>query len=125
MLEREAKALKQVKKAGAQKASPKLRPTLTPEAREKRLMSLALDVAEQRLLDGTASSQLVTTILKISTEREKLEREILEKKRDLLVAQKESIESSKRIEELYAEAIEAMKRYSVRDGSEDEEYEEL
>ena len=91
----------------------------------KRLMSLALDVAEQRLLDGTASSQLVTTILKISTEREKLEREILEKKRDLLVAQKESIESSKRIEELYAEAIEAMKRYSVRDGSEDEEYEEL
>ena len=62
--------MKQVKKAGAQKASPKLRPTLTPEAREKRLMSLALDVAEQRLLDGTASSQLVTTILKISTERE-------------------------------------------------------
>lgn len=117
--------MKQVKKAEAQKASPKLRPTLTPEAREKRLMSLALDVAEQRLLDGTASSQLVTTILKISTEREKLEREILEKKRDLLVAQKESIESSKRIEELYAEAIEAMKRYSVREGSEDEEYEEL
>ena len=46
--------MKQMKKAKDEKASPKLRPTLTETAREKRLLSLALDIAEQRLLDGTA-----------------------------------------------------------------------
>lgn len=118
--------MKQMKKAKDEKASPKLRPTLTETAREKRLLSLALDIAEQRLLDGTASSQLVTAVLKRkSTEREQLEMEILGRKRDLLTAQKESIESAKRIEEMYAEAIEAMRRYSVRSGGEEDEYQDI
>ena len=51
--------------------------------------------------------------------------EILGRKRDLLTAQKESIESAKRIEEMYAEAIEAMRRYSVRSGGEEDEYQDI
>lgn len=118
--------MKRMKKVEAEKASPKLRPTLTETAREKRLLSLALDIAEQRLLDGTASSQLVTAVLRRkSTEREQLELEILGRKRDLLTAQKESIESAARIEEMYAKAIEAMRHYSVRSGDEEDAYQDL
>ena len=42
----------------------KTRPALTPEAREKQLVALAVDLVEKRLREGTASSQEVTHILK-------------------------------------------------------------
>ena len=94
------------------------RPAMTPEARENQLVSLAVDLAEQQLRDGTASSQVITHYLKLASRRERLEREILEKQRDLYEAKTSAIKSSQKIEELYSDAIEAMKRYNVR-GSED------
>jgi len=98
-----------------------IRPALTPESRENQLIYLATELAEQQLRDGTASSQVITHYLKLGSTKEKLEKEILEKQKDLLVAKTEALESSKKIEELYVEAISAMKRYNGSDEYEDEE----
>ena len=90
------------------------RPALTPEARENQMVALAVNLAEQQLRDGTASSQVITHYLKLGTMKEKLEREKLEKENELLRAKTEAIQSAKRIEELYADAIKAMQRYQGR-----------
>lgn len=92
--------------------SKKIRPATTPEARENQLISLAVDLAERQLLEGTASSQVITHYLKLGSSKEKIEREILEKQKMLIEAKTENLQSSKRIEELYTEAINAMKKYS-------------
>ena len=94
------------------KSSKRLRPALTPEAREQQLISLAVDLAEQQLLDGTASSQVLTHYLKLGSLREKLERERLEEENKLLRAKVDAIKSAEKQEELYAQALRAMSRYS-------------
>ena len=89
----------------------KMRPALTPEARENQMIFLATELAEQQLRDGTASSQVITHFLKLGSSKEKLEHEILKEQKKLITAKTESLESSKRIEELYAKAITAMREY--------------
>ena len=91
---------------------PKIRPALTPEARENQLISLAVDLVEQRLLDGTASSQETTHFLKLGSMKNRLEMEKLKEENKLLQARTEALQSAKRVEELYSEAISAMRRYS-------------
>ena len=93
------------------------RPALTPEARENQLISLATNLAEQQLMDGTASSQVITHYLKLGTAKSQLELEKLKRENELLRAKTESIESAKRVEELYAKAIDAIKLYSGNGGS--------
>ena len=88
-----------------------IRPSLTPEARENQLISLAVDLAEKQLQEGTASSQVITHYLKLGSGRERLEREKLEEENKLLKARTEQLQSMKRVEELYEEAIKAMKNY--------------
>ena len=92
------------------------RPALTPEAREGQLVALAVDLAEQQLRDGTASSQVITHYLKLGSTRAELEREKLRKENELLIAKTEAIQSAKRIEELYENALNAMKSYSSNGG---------
>ena len=99
----------------------KRRPALSPEARENQLISLAVDLVEQRLLDGSASSQETTHFLKLGSMKNQLEMEKLREENRLLQAKTESIQSAKRVEELYAEAINAMRRYSGNRSSSDEE----
>lgn len=96
------------KKSGTKK----LRPALSPEAQESRCISLAMDLAEQRLLDGTAPSQLITEFVKRGSTKARLEQEILEEQKDLLKAKTEALQSAKRIEELYTNALNAMRNYS-------------
>lgn len=98
----------------------KMRPALTPEARENQLIYLATNLAEQQLRDGTASSQVITHYLKLGSSKEKIEKEILEKQKELITAKTESLQSAKRIEELYSNAISAMRKYSGHGGEEDE-----
>ena len=88
------------------------RPALTPEARENQLISLAIDLVEQRLIDGTASSQETTHFLKLASTKAKIEKEILLEQKKLIAAKTESLESSKEMKSLYEEALNAMKRYS-------------
>lgn len=100
--------------ANSNKQSNKRRlpPAMTPEARENRLVSLAMDLAEERLLDGTASNQLIVHYLKLGTTKEQMEKEMMEKQMRNLDAKTEAIESAKRVEELYEKAINAMRLYS-------------
>lgn len=88
------------------------RPALTPEARENQMISLAIDLAEEQLRDGTASSQVITHFLKLGTTKAELEKEKLAQENKLLQAKTENLQSMARMEELYAEAIKAMQNYS-------------
>ena len=97
----------------------RMRPALTPEARENQLISLAVDLAEQQLRDGTASSQVITHYLKLGSTKERIEKEILEKQKLLIEAKTQSLQSQQRIDALYAEAIKAMRTYSGNGESED------
>ena len=99
-------------KTKANNSPKRMRPALTPEARENQLISLAVDLAEEQLRDKTASSQVITHFLKLGTTKAELEKEKLAKENELLRAKTESIESQRRIEELYAEALNAMRRYN-------------
>ena len=101
-----------------------IRPALTPEARENQLIYLATELAEQQLRDGTASSQVITHYLKLGSTKERIEKEILEKQKELISAKTEALQSAKKIEELYANAISAMRQYSGHGGEEDDEPED-
>lgn len=92
-----------------------MKPALTPEARENQLISLAVNLAEQQLREGTASSQVITHYLKLGSTKEKIEKEILEKQKDLIDAKTKAIQSGQRVEEIYARALDAMRRYSGHD----------
>lgn len=92
--------------------SSRPRPATTPEARENQLISLAVDLAEKQLIEGTATSQVITHYLKLGSTKEKLEKEILKKQKELMEAKTEALKSTKRVEELYANALEAMRNYS-------------
>lgn len=107
-------------KAKAVLSSKKIRPALTPEARENQLVSLAVDLAEKQLIEGTASSQVITHYLKLGTMKHKAEMEKLERENELLKAKTESLQSAKKIEALYEEALSAMKSYSGLNGDEDD-----
>ena len=89
----------------------RMRPALTPEARENQLISLAINQAEQQLRDGTAPAQVLIHYLKLATTRERLEKELLEQEVKLKAAKTEALESAKRIEDLYSNAIAAMRQY--------------
>lgn len=89
----------------------KSRPALTPEARENQMIALAVDLAEQQLRDGTASSQVITHYLKLGSTKERIEKEILTKQKELITAKTESLKSAKKVEELYASALDAMREY--------------
>ena len=91
---------------------PQRPPALTPEERENEIISRAMELAEERLRDGSASNQLLVAIIKNGFARERLEKEKLQKENELLVAKVEAIKSERRTEELYSKALDAMRRYS-------------
>ena len=88
------------------------RPALSPEARENQLISKAVDLAERQLMDGTASSQVITHFLKMGSTKEKLEKEMMAEQKKLLEAKTEALQSQKQVETLYKEALDAMRLYS-------------
>lgn len=92
-------------------------PAKTPEGRENQLISLAVDLAEKQLMEGTASSQVITHYLKLGTTREELEKEKLKRENELLKAKAEAYQSAKQVEKLYQEALSAMRAYSGNDDS--------
>lgn len=99
------------------------RPAITPEIREQQLISLAVDLVEKRLKEGTASSQETTHFLKLATMKYKLEKEKLEKDLELTVAKTEAMKSQIRSEEMFAEAVRAFRGYSGQGrGDEEDEY---
>ena len=95
------------------------RPALSIEARENQLISLAVDLAEKQLREGTASSQVITHYLKLGSTKERIEKEILEKQKELIEAKTKSLHSAERVEELYSKALDAMKSYGGISESDD------
>lgn len=91
---------------------PSRRKSKTLEGREDQLIALAYDAAEKRILDGTASSQEIVHFLKMGSTREKREARMEEMEMELKQAKIEAMESAKRMEELYAEAIKSAKSYT-------------
>ena len=102
--------------------SRRRRPGLTPEARENQLISDAMDLAEQQIRNGTASSQIITHFLKLATTKMELEKEKLRNENELLRAKTDAIQSAQNTEELYKNAIEAMRRYSGQGANEEYDY---
>ena len=107
------------KAASSSESSRKMRPALSPEARENQLVSLAVDLAEKQLREGTASSQVITHYLKLGSSREKLERERLEEENNLLRAKVRAIDSTDEIKDLYKDAINAFRIYSGQGNDDD------
>ena len=111
--------MKKAKAVTSSESSRKMRPALSPEAEENQMISLAMDLAKQQLQDGTASSQLITEFDKRGSTKARIEQEILEEQKELIEAKTQSLRSAQRIEELYANALDAMRNYSGQDGSDD------
>lgn len=95
-------------------------PARTPEERENRMISLATDLAERQLEEGTATAQVITHFLKLGSTREQLEQEKLRRENELLETKAEVMASAKRVEELYATALDAMRSYAGQIVSDDD-----
>lgn len=109
---------------GEEDSEPKRRrrpPATTPEDREQMLIGAAMDLAEKQILDGTASSQVVTHFLKIGSSRERLEKQKLEQENELLKAKIVAIGSGEEIKQLYGEALRAMRQYAGQEVEDDYE----
>lgn len=93
--------------------APKSRPPLTPEAKKSELMNLAMGLAEKKLRDGTASSQLICHFLKLAAdeERDEIEKDVLKEQRSLYAAKRKNLESQDMRDEKYQEVIDAMRNY--------------
>lgn len=87
-------------------------PAITPQGREDQLIAYAVDLAEERLRNGTASSSEIVHFLKLGSMREKYERQKLQEEIKLLTAKTEAIQSEKDRAGLYSEVIEAIKSYT-------------
>lgn len=109
-------------KSANSNASHSRRPGLTPESRENQLIADAIDLAEQQIRNGTASSQIITHFLKLGTTKMELEKEKMRHEIELTKAKKESIQAAQHSEELYENAIKAMRQYSGMGASEEDDY---
>lgn len=75
------------------------------------MIALADQLAERQLREGTASAQVITHFLKLGSSRERMEQQKLSFETKLVQAKTEAIAGQQRQEELFAEAIKAMRAY--------------
>lgn len=93
-------------------------PAITPEGREDQMIAYAINLAEEQLRNGTASSQVITHYLKLGSMKERQERRKLEEEIKLLEAKTAAIKSEQERNELYAEAIEAIRKFTPHSAEE-------
>lgn len=98
--------------ANKDNTNQKIKTARSPETREQQMIALAVDAAEKQLREGKASSQVICHYLKLGSTRERQEREKAEEEIKLLKAKTESIKAAQHLDEVYAEAIKAMKTYT-------------
>lgn len=87
-------------------------PARNRERRAQQLVGYAEDLMEKRLIDGTASPTETVAILRLGTELERANIERIKAHTEYLQAQRAKAESETVREELFTQAMEAMKRYS-------------
>lgn len=107
---------------------PRRRPATTDENRESQLVSMAQDLAERQMMDGTASSQIISHFLKAGSTRERIEKDRLRREVELLEAKVENLQSMRNAEEMFTKALSAMKTYTGQgddeEAPEDEYYDD-
>ena len=94
------------------KETKKRMPGRTVLSREEQLASLTYDLAEAQLLDGTASSQVMTHFLKVGASSHALEMEHLKAEIELLKGKLESLKRTDNLEQMYKDAVRATQVYS-------------
>lgn len=107
------------------KKSKKRIPAVTPEARMNQLIGYAVDLAEEKLLNGTASSQIISLLLNLATTKAQLELEKLRSDVEVGNAKVKQIENQETSKDLYSKAIAAFKSYSGVVDEEDDYDEDL
>lgn len=115
----EAVTVAKTKETSATRSTRRSRPALTPEARESQMIALAMDLAEEQLRNGTATSQVITHYLKLGSSKEKLEQQILAEQKEYLEAKTQAIHAAQQVEELYRDALDAMREYSGHQTADD------
>lgn len=101
------------------------RKALSPEAEENRLIALAYDRVEERMLNGEATAQELVHFLKLGTMKARLEMQELEAKIKLDEAKVKSLEASQKTEEQMQAVLDAIKLYGGYGGQQeytDDEY---
>lgn len=111
-------------RANSSKDNKRMRPALSPEARENQMISLAVDLAERQLVEGTASSQVITHFLKLGTTKAELEKEKLKRENKVLEAKAKMIESAEETKVLYENALKAMRSYAGHGGEDEDAYDD-
>ena len=111
--------MRRAKVTDSQEELPRIRKALRPDSREGQMISLAMDLVEKRLREGTASAQETVHFLRLGSMREQQEREKLKYEIDKLKAQREALEAQAKSDKLYADAIAAMKLYGGYGGEDD------
>lgn len=91
-----------------------MRPALTPEAQENQMIALAMNLVQQRLMNGTASSQETTHFLKLATVKYQLEKEKLRSENELTKAKAEALNKTDESRIIAENAIKAMSTYQGR-----------
>ena len=87
-------------------------PAITPEGREDQMIAYAINLAEEQLRNGTASSQVITHYLKLGSMREKYEKQKLQEEIKLLMAKTDAIKADREKNALYEQVIEAIRTYT-------------
>lgn len=100
------------KRSSSSSADIKRKKAITIDGRENQMIALATDLAEKQLMDGSAPPSVIVHYLKLGSTKERIEKEILERQKELIEAKTENLQSAKRVEELYTDAIKWMKIYS-------------
>jgi len=108
-------------KSASQSTKPKQRTAETPEAREQQLIALAVDCAEERLRNGTASSAEIVHFLRLASSKNELEQEKLRHENELLKAKTAAIEAEQKSEEAYRKVLNAIRLYSGHGDDNEEE----
>ena len=110
------------RKATEEVEQPKsLPPALTLEGRENQLIAASYDLAEKRILEGTASSQELTYFLKAGSSKMRLELEHLREENKLLRAKTDALQAQVSNEALLEKALKAFRSYRGEDDGEEEE----
>lgn len=99
-------------------------PATTLEGREDQLIAAAMDLVERRIHEGTASAQETVHFLKLGSVRNQLEQDKLRHENEVLQTRVREMESRTSSEEMYRNALEAMRTYKGLGGDEEDYYED-
>lgn len=103
----------------------KQEPAKTVEGRENQLINLAVNLAEEKLKNGTASSQIICTLLNLATTKARLELEKIRSDVQVAEARVKQIQDQETSKDLYAQALQAFRSYqgaSMEEDYEDEDF---